>query len=72
MYLDNTANRVQQHRAAMEKHAGAARQAKLARQAISPAYKAAPATRRHGNWSIPAWARPSRPARQPAPRPVTV
>jgi hypothetical protein len=52
MYIDTTASRAEQHRAAMEKHAQAARQAKIARSCASTgrkaaAEKAAP-TVRHG------------------------
>ena len=69
MYADITASRANQHRAAMEKHARAARQAKAARAAApcktrqAPSQKAAPALGLRG-WAVTAFAR--------KPRPVTV
>jgi hypothetical protein len=69
MYLDTTASRAGQHRAAMEKHAQAARQAKIARAATSkahraPAEKAAPTLGLRG-WAVTAFARKARPATHP-------
>lgn len=62
MYADITASRAHQHRAAMEKHARAARQAKIAHTAA----RKAPAKRLPAftGWTIPALRR--------VPRPVTV
>ena len=65
MYADITASRVHQHRVAMEKHAHAARQAKMA-HAVALKSRKAPAKRTpvFAGWTIPALRR--------APRPVTV
>lgn len=65
MYADITASRVHQHRTAMENHANAARQAKIAHAAALKTRKA-PAKRMPGfsGWTIPALRR--------VPRPVTV
>jgi len=69
MYADITASRANQHRAAMEKHARAARQAKAAQAARAtapcktrqaPSQKAAPALGLRG-WAVTAFARKSRP-----------
>lgn len=73
MYIDSTASRASQHRAAMEKHAHAARQAKIARasavkQRTAPAQKAAPALGLRG-WAVTAFARK---APRPVGRPVAV
>jgi hypothetical protein len=67
MYLDTTASRANQHRAAMEKHARAARQVKAARAAApckspkAPAQQSAPALGLRG-WAVTAFARKTRPA----------
>ena len=59
MYADITASRVHQHRVAMEKHAQAARQAKIAHAAA----RKAPAKRLpvFTGWTIPALRRLPRP-----------
>jgi hypothetical protein len=65
MYADITASRVHQHRVALEKHAHAARQAKIAHAVPLNARKApAKRTSAFAGWTIPALRR--------APRPVTV
>lgn len=69
MYLDTTASRASQHRAAMEKHAQAARQARIARAAApkavkAPGQKAAPALGLRG-WAVTAFTRKARPAARP-------
>jgi hypothetical protein len=66
MYADITTSRVNQHRAAMEKHAQAARRAKAARIAASPmrtapAQQAAPSLGLRG-WAVTAFTRKARPA----------
>jgi hypothetical protein len=66
MYADITTSRVNQHRAAMEKHAQAARRAKAARAATSPTRKApaqkAAATLGLRGWAVNAFTRKTRPA----------
>jgi len=66
MYADITASRANQHRATMEKHAHAARQAKTARAAspktrTAPAQKSAAALHLRG-WAVTAFMRKPRPA----------
>ena len=73
MYADSTASRAIQHRAAMERHAHASRQAKIARTSASQTRKPAAQQAAHFRpWGVIALVRRTRPDAKPVLRPATV